>query len=84
MTRTEAQIRNRKVFRLRGMLPGIGSLIPDDVKEKIPTGRLFIFESVAQEIIDILDELKRSRCKHKPQYIEDGHCYICGQKMDEL
>ena len=58
MTQRKAQERNNNIRQLRGILPRVYSIIPDDVKTHMSKKELDQFEKTAENILEVLDKVK--------------------------
>lgn len=63
MTREQAQIRNRKIFRLRGFIRGITTLIPGDIWSKLNSMEKMILIRMETKIPRLLDEAREKNEK---------------------
>ena len=67
------QIRNWNIARLKGILPSITRLIPEDVVSKFPAGKLLQFQQLADEIYQTIDDAKQ------PKFV----CLLCRPDLED-
>jgi len=87
--------RNWKIMQLRGVLPRLTSIIPDDIKARFTDMELLKFQTTADRIIHVLNQVKVIRfvcagCKNKATTKLTKNkkaitCDICGDwRVEEL
>ena len=89
----QTQVRNKNILQLRGMLPRVASLIPDDVKRYMTREELVNFSKTADSILKILNMVKVVRfvCADCAEESETRitknkkatACDVCGDYMRE-